>query len=95
MDEIVGWALERDLAIIIDLHHYEEMASDPWSHKDRFLEIWKQVAEHYKAYPSSVLFELLNEPNDQLNAWLWNQYLTEALAIIRETNSTRDVVIGP
>jgi endoglucanase len=26
---------------------------------------------------------------------LWNQYLSESLAIVRETNPTRDVVIGP
>ena len=65
------------------------MMSDPWSHKDRFLGIWKQVAEHYHEYPSRVLFELLNEPNDQLNASLWNQYLAEALTVIRHSNPTR------
>ena len=95
IDEVVGWAMERGLVIIVDFHHYEEMAWDPWSHKDRFLGIWKQVAGHYKDYPSSVLLELLNEPNDQLNAALWNEYLAEALQIVRETNPTRDVVIGP
>jgi endoglucanase len=95
VDEVVNWALERDLYIIIDFHHYEEIMLDPWSHKDRYLEIWKQVAEHYKDYPSTVLFELLNEPNDELNASLWNQYLAESLAIVRQTNPTRDVVIGP
>jgi len=95
IDEVLGWALERELTIIVDFHHYEEMTWDPWSHKDRFLGIWKQVAEHYEDYPSKVLFELLNEPNDQLNASLWNQYLVDALQIVRETNPTRDVVIGP
>jgi len=95
VDEVVKWALERDLTIILDFHHYEEMMTDPWSNKDRFLGIWKQIAGHYKDYPSSVLFELLNEPNDQLNASLWNQYLLEALAVVRESNPLRDVVIGP
>jgi len=71
------------------------MMWDPWSNKDRFIGIWKQVAEHYKDHPSNVLFELLNEPNDQLNAALWNEYLVEALATVRETNPTRAVVIGP
>ena len=42
-----------------------------------------------------MLFELLNEPNDQLNAALWNEYSSEALKIVRESNPTRDVVIGP
>ncbi len=95
VDEVITWALERDLSIIVDFHHYEEMAWDPWSHKDRFLEIWKQIAEHYQDYPPTVLFELLNEPNDQLDAALWNQYIAEALAIVRATNPTREVVIGP
>jgi endoglucanase len=95
VDQVVDWGLERDLAIIVDFHHYEEMTSDPWSHKDRFLGIWKQVAAHYKNYPSNVLFELLNEPNGQLNATLWNQYLSEAFTIVRESNPTRDVIIGP
>jgi endoglucanase len=95
VDEVLGWALDHDLAIIIDFHHYEEMATDPWGHKERFLGISQQVAEHYKDEPSNVLFELLNEPNDQLNAALWNQYLAEALAVVRETNPRRDVVIGP
>ena len=95
VDEVVNWALERDLAIIIDFHHYEEMMWDPWSHGDRYLGIWKQVAEHYREYPSNVLFELLNEPNDQLNASLWNEYLAESLQVVRESNPTRDVLIGP
>jgi endoglucanase len=95
VDEVLNWAMERDLTILVDFHHYEEMMTDPWSNKDRYLGIWRQIAEHYKDHPSSVLFELLNEPNDQLNAALWNQYLAEALAVVRESNPTRDVIIGP
>ena len=95
VDEVVNEALERNLTVIVDFHHYEEMMTDPWGHKDRYLGIWKQVADHYRDYPSSVLFELLNEPNTQLNASLWNQYLAESLAVVRETNPARDVVVGP
>jgi endoglucanase len=95
VDEVVNWALEQDLAVIIDFHHYEEMASDPRDQKDRFLQIWQQVAEHYKDLPSNVSFELLNEPNGELDAALWNQYAEEALGIIRQSNPTRDVIIGP
>lgn len=95
VDEVVNAALERDLAVIVDFHHYDEMAWDPWGHKDRFLAIWEQVAGHYQAYPLEVLFELLNEPNGELNATLWNQYSAEALAIVRASNPTRDVILGP
>lgn len=95
IDQVLNWAMQRNLTIIVDLHGYDEMMSNPWGNEERFLAIWKQIAEHYKDYPTSVLFEFLNEPNTELNAALWNQYLVEALAVVRESNPTRDVVIGP
>lgn len=92
---MIGWALERGLVVVLNLHHYEEMASDPWGNKDRFIGLWVQIAEHYKDYPSTVVFELLNEPHAQLNAALWNEYLSAGLQTVRESNPARDVVIGP
>ena len=93
VDEVVGWALERDLVIIIDFHHYEEMMVEP--HEERFLFIWRQIAEHYKDYPPQVLFELLNEPSGNITAPLWNIYIYDALAVIRESNPSREVIFGP
>jgi endoglucanase len=95
IDEIVGWAMERDLSIIINIHHYEEMMTNPWENEDRLLALWKQIAAHYKDYPSSVVFEILNEPNNQLGAALWNEVLNKALPVIRESNPARDIIIGP
>ena len=94
VDEVVGWAIERELKIIIELHSYSDLMIDPRGQHDRFLAIWKQVAEHYTDYPSSLLFELLNEPSQQLSASLWNDYIIETLAVIRQTNPTRAVVLG-
>lgn len=93
VDEVVTWTLERDLTVIIDFHHFEEMMVEP--HEERFLFIWKQIAEHYKDYPPQVLFELLNEPTDKITAPLWNIYVHDALKVIRESNPTRDVIFGP
>jgi Endoglucanase len=95
VDQIVGWASERNLAIILDFHHYDEMMTDPQGNKDRYLAIWKQIAEHYRDYPANVLFELLNEPNNQIGAAVWNRDVSEALAIVRESNPSRDVIFGP
>lgn len=95
VNEVIGWALARGLDVVLNIHHYEEMASDPWGNKDRLLGLWIQIAQHYKDYPSTVVFELLNEPNDQLNAALWNEYLSAGLRIVRESNPVRDVVVGP
>ena len=55
---------------------------------------WTQVGEHYKDAPNKLVFEILNEPNQAADA-VWNDMLVEALAIIRKTNPTRNVIIGP
>jgi endoglucanase len=95
LDWAVEKALVNDLAVIIDLHNFVEMAKDPVGLKPKFLAFWKQVAPHFRNAPSTVMFEILNEPNGDLTPELWNQYLKEALAIIRESNPTRTVIIGP
>jgi endoglucanase len=59
------------------------------------LAFWEQVAGQFAHAPDDVLFEILNEPNGQLTSARWNGLLKEALAVIRRTNPTRNVVIGP
>jgi endoglucanase len=93
VDEVVGWALERNLKIIIDFHHYDELMSNP--NAEQFLFMWRQIAEHYQGYPPEVMFELLNEPTGNINAPLWNIYIHDALRLIRNSNPTRDVIFGP
>lgn len=95
VDEVVGWILERDLNVIIDLHHYDEMATEPAAHLTRWLAIWRQLAEHFQGAPASVAFELMNEPNAALGDDLWNEMVALGLAVVRETNPTRWVVVGP
>jgi endoglucanase len=56
---------------------------------------WKQVAPRYRSAPPSVMFELLNEPHAKLDADHWNALLVDMLAIVRSTNPTRTIVIGP
>lgn len=96
--ERVRWAVtqatDRDLAIIVDFHHYNELMTQPRANLDRFLGIWKNVAEAFKDAPQSVLFELHNEPNGALEP-LWNDYAAKALAVVRATNPTRAVIVGP
>jgi endoglucanase len=77
------------------MHHYEEIFKEPESQQARFLAIWEQIATRYKDYPSNLIFEILNEPNNKLTASLWNELLVDALAIIRQTNPDRNVIIGP
>ncbi len=95
LDWAVKNALANSLMVILDLHNYEDVAGNPALFKPRVLAYWKQIAERFKDAPDTLLFEILNEPNGRLTASLWNQWLVEALAVIRATNPTRTVVIGP
>lgn len=91
---VIDDALAHNLHIIINMHHHDELLADPAGQKARFLSQWQQIADYFKDYPDSLLFEILNEPHDQLTSTLWNQYLKEALAEIRKTNPERIVLIG-
>jgi endoglucanase len=94
VDAVIKWALEHKLVAIINIHHYEEMNEAPAEHKARFLSLWRQIAARYRKAPNALMFEVLNEPNKNFTAALWNEYLVDALAIIRKTNPKRPVLIG-
>jgi endoglucanase len=97
--EVLDWAMqgarEQGLAVILDLHEFTTLANNPERNKERFLAFWRQISVRYQNAPDDVFFEVLNEPNGQLTPAIWNDYFNEALAIIREKNPTRTVVVGP
>lgn len=95
LDWVVKNALAANLIVILDEHDYEISGKDPAASRTKLLAFWEQIAPRYQDAPAGVLFEILNEPNSQLTAPMWNGLLKEALAIIRKTNPTRNVVIGP
>jgi endoglucanase len=94
VDWAISNALSRNLPVILDVHLFTELYTNPVPQKPRFLALWQQLAEHYKNHPDTLLLEILNEPDDALTPKLWNQWLKEAHAIIRKTNPTKTIVIG-
>ena len=80
--------------MILDMHEFHAMAEDPAGRKEAWLAFWRQVAPRFKDAPDDVVFELLNEPFGKLTPELWNEYLKEALAVVRATNPTRAVIVG-
>lgn len=94
VDLVVGWALAQNLNVIINIHHYQEIMDNPAGHKQRFIELWKQIANRYKTYSNTLYYELLNEPNGNLNATTWNSYLADAVTAIRAIDTTHTLIIG-
>ena len=69
MKQIVDWALEYDLYIIIDFHHDDgcwariSETGENWEKiTTRYQRIWEQVANKFKYYDARVLFQGINEP---------------------------------
>jgi len=97
--QVLNWAVENalasDLMVMLDMHEFGAMGNNPEKNGEKFLAFWRQVSERLQDAPDNVLFEILNEPSRKLSAQMWNQYFRQALAIIRATNPTRTIVIGP
>ena len=96
LDWTVNEAQKQGLAVILDLHEFNALGANPTgNNKEKFLAFWRQLSTHYQKASGSVYFEVLNEPSQKLTPELWNEYFAEALAIIRKTNPTRTVIVGP
>ena len=91
---VVDLAISKNMYVIINMHHHDEIFVNPGAVKPRFLSQWTQIATYFKGYDDHLLFEVLNEPHDALTPALWNGYFAEALAEIRKTNPTRKVLVG-
>ncbi|MCU7492093.1 MAG: glycoside hydrolase family 5 protein [Ignavibacteria bacterium] len=94
VDVIIDEALSRGLAVVLDMHHYDELIDAPTANKDRFISLWRQISEHYVDYSADLFFEVLNEPNGNLTPEVWNAYLKDAISAIREKNPYRTLIVG-
>jgi len=94
-DALVNGALDHGLAVIVDLHHFDEFTSTPLAFKAKFISIWRQVAKHYASFPSAVAFELLNEPKDNATTDAMNPIYADVIREIRVSNPDRTIFVGP
>jgi endoglucanase len=95
IDQVVNAALANNLTVILDEHDFETCAKDADICAGSLSNVWYELSDHFKAAPNSVIFELLNEPNGQVDDKIWNSWLVDLLAIVRQTNPERNVIIGP
>ena len=95
VDRLVTAALERELGVVLDVHHFAEICADPDRHTIRLLAIWSQLAERYAGTSPGLHFELLNEPSGAITAEHWNRLLADALGVVRAADPDRPVIAGP
>lgn len=95
LDWVVEMGRKHELNVILDVHDFDECAKDFANCAGRLEQVWSQLASRYADEPASVVFELLNEPHGQLDAETWNAFFPKLLDVVRESNPTRNVIIGP
>jgi endoglucanase len=104
VESVVNKLLARGVTVVLNMHHYRQLEGNPLDPNEkpvpaevvqpRFFAMWKQIAERFSGAPPRLLFELYNEPHGAMEP-LWNDFASRALRVVRASNPTRVVVIGP
>lgn len=91
---VVAQAQTAGLGVIIDVHHFEKLMSQPRRQEARFLAMWTQISETFKDAPANIYFEVLNEPTLEISMAEVNALYAKVIPVIRSTNPTRKIIIG-
>ena len=94
VDEIVTWAEEIGLQIIVNVHHYEALNEDPETHEPRLEAIWEQLSAHFVDAPDTVIFETINEPHTNMTTARTDALNKRLLSRLREEHPDRWIILG-
>ena len=93
VDQVIGWAFSQELQVILDLHHFDEILTDPDKHADMFFDIWAELSTHYARYDHRLIFELLNEPSENLKTPRAVSLFESVYPTIRSDHPDRWIII--
>lgn len=92
---VVNSALNNNLSIIIDVHHFSELNKNPDKETMKiFKEIWSNISFEFSKYDERLMFEILNEPNGKINHTLYQSLVEDVIKIIRVNNKNRIIIVG-
>ncbi|MDB5084554.1 MAG: glycoside hydrolase family 5 [Bacilli bacterium] len=94
VQQVVDWSLSRGFITMIDTHHEDWLMQDYQGNVARLDAIWTQIAERFKNEPTTLVFEIFNEPHFNMTLTDTDDMNQRELRIIRSTNPTRNVVIS-
>lgn len=91
--EVVDWAIEYDLYVIINLHYdngwMEKFPTEKDECMKKYTKIWEQVSKEFSGYGEKLIFESQNEELGWSS--VWNPYggtegKAESFALVNEIN---------
>lgn len=102
LDKCLEWCKKARLNLIIDLHQAPGFSFDTpdantlfdsIEQQDRFVDLWRCIAERYKGEGENLMFELLNEIVEK-TADRWNALATRTIKAVREIDKEHWIVVG-
>lgn len=102
VDSCIRWCEKYHLNIILDLHRApgyafyslnENRLFEDEFMQERFIGLWKAIANRYKGHGSSLVFELLNEIVEP-DSTRWNRLSRRVVQEIRDIDKERVIIIG-
>ncbi len=106
LEDCRRWCADRGLKMLIDLHECYGYSFDPLKDMDRrtffydealqarFLNLWREIAEHFKDHVDQVAFEPLNEIVLYDVAEAWNDLAGRYIELMRSIIPDCRLVIG-
>ena len=92
VEEVVNYALDDGMYVIINSHHEEEWRIPDNAHIDAVDEqvkvLWVQIAERFEKYGDHLIFEGLNEPRVKGGQDEWNGGTQEVRECVNRLNQT-------
>jgi len=90
LDQVITWTDELGLKLILDNHTID--GANAKTVEVPLMKIWPQIARHYKNAPTSVIYEILNEPNTFAVAD-WAKIQKSVLDTIRTIDTLHTVIV--
>ena len=82
LDQVVNWAEELNIYLMLDNHTSDDMASKNPDLESALVKVWTQMAGHYKSRSNFLLYEIMNEPNG-ITTPVWGKIQQSAIDAIR------------
>jgi endoglucanase len=94
LDGLVNAALKARLFVILTESDGQACVEDSKICALNLPNVWSLLAQHYQDVPVSMSFELLDAPNGAVTPDTWNAWVPGLVSIIRESNSTRNIIVS-
>jgi endoglucanase len=104
IDAVIQSALDQELSVVMDVHHYRQLDGDKPDAgervvdasvvEERLVNIWRKLSRRYRKLSNRLVFELYNEPHAALDVRRWNGLFPRLLAAVREASPERAVMLG-